>query len=179
VAWHRAIEPRTEPAPPEIADDPVVASDPAYVWLFASGETVETREGAFRFLLSARVFTYQLVGGGAARSEHSRAFAVLFRQPDAKAAFLDLLERGNDAGKLYALCGLREFEETFAFLRRIEPYRASKAEITTHYGCLTRASTVGWVASGIVGGGTGYELLHPYARSGAPLRAEEKPRGGR
>jgi len=158
--WHRKLEPWVD----NNARDPVLdpGYDPAYVWLSEPGARVDQREGAFQFLLTTTTFTYEVEGACATVSYHARAFQTLVKQPDAKELFSDLLERGNDVGKLYGLCGLRETEDFLEFRKRIAPFRERRDVVASQFGCMVGKESVGSIAEGIVAGSTPRKLLHPY-----------------
>lgn len=159
ASWHEKIVRYPDPLEDELRDD--FGYDPAFASLEAPGGDVETREGAFRYLITTVTFAYEVVGAGASRSYQSRALETLAGQPDAGAIFLDLFERGGDVGKLYALCGLRHFEDSLDFAPRAQPFLQSQVTIRTFYCCFLGEDTVAHVADGIVHGHTSHRLLKP------------------
>jgi hypothetical protein len=169
--WHAQIQPYFDPLPPEEPrEDTFIFDDPANVWLLRPFSTIDTREGAFKFLLTTTTFEGGVVGGGATRSHRSRAFALLVKQPDAPALFRDLLDRAQTAGKLYALCGLREAGAAREFDQHVKPFLRQPDDVTVLYqwGCVPRDLPVARLAEQIQSGETARDLLRPYARFASP-----------
>lgn len=93
------------------------------------------REKAFEALLKTNIFEEELVGAGAKRPAQYKAFQILIQQPDAKEAFLDLLQRGRLPGQLYALCGLYLLDAP-AFKEQVAHFVKSKEKVWYFYGCI-------------------------------------------
>ena len=81
----------------------------------------------------------------------TRAFAVLLAEPDAAAAFGELLKRGRLAGQLYALCGLYLTNRPL-FDRNMPRFQNRNGEVRRFYGCLLLAQPVGEIAPHIANG---------------------------
>jgi len=129
---------------------------------------LSTSANAFAFLITTRVFTGAVVGAGARRSDHARAFQTLMDEPEAKEIFLDLFQRGNEVAKLYGLCGLQLLEDSKAFRQRIEPFSNSKTEIWSEYGCLKYKCDLGTEIPRILSGQTPRSLYPQCPQKPAP-----------
>jgi hypothetical protein len=172
AAWHARIQPFIDPAPPA-ADDEEPGYDPAAA-IVPTVDLLKTREGAFQYLLTTRIFAAGLVGGGANRSDQSRAFETLVRQPDARALFLDLLNRGDTVAKLYGLCGLREVVDFEEIRIHVKPFLDQKDARVRHFQfCLITEISVADLADAIHGGSVGRDLLFPHMVD--PLRNPPSP----
>jgi len=95
-----------------------------------------TPEGrkAFTLLQKAQRFTDDAVGDGGETPPEVRALCVLWKERAPADAFRELLRSGTTAGKLYALCGLREAApETFE--KEVGALRQSREEVAIQFGC--------------------------------------------
>lgn len=127
------------------ADDP----DPALDFGDLAGKVDRdgpvSRVAAMSVLLRTQTFTDTAVGFELRIPIELKAFRTLFRQPDADAAFSDVLQRGQPAGQLYALCYLA-IAKPDVFRLVVEDYRNDPRQVMTFSGCIRSTSTVGEVA---------------------------------
>jgi hypothetical protein len=105
-------------------------------WDFANGplQGELSRETAFELLLKTDIFASTAIGSDGVRSNQVRAFRRLLAEPDAAAAFGDLVRRGRMAGQLYGLSGLY-LTDPAAFERALPAYRNSTETVWTFFGC--------------------------------------------
>jgi hypothetical protein len=157
--WYSKIVPWVHPQEKELS-----ATEPYFDPAEFIDSPLNQRESAFTFLITTRIFTGPVVGAGAATSDHSRAFHTLMNLPDAKEIFLDLFQRGNDIAKLYALCALRQLEDTKAFQERIKPFSNSKTKIHSHFGCMIYECDLRTLIPDIQSGYMPRSLLYPHGR---------------
>ena len=95
-----------------------------------------SREAAHRLLLTTDTFASPAVGyEGRTTPNQVYAFAALLGQPDAAAAFQDLVRRGQPAGQLYGLCGLY-LKDLTAFGREVQSFRKSDGQVRQFMGCI-------------------------------------------
>jgi hypothetical protein len=160
--WHSHIQPFIDPDEEQFKSE--MGYDPTYAFVSGPKVNLGNREDPFRLLITTRMFVYERVGGGGNISSHSKAFQTLLKQSDARELFLDLLDRGNDAAKLYALCGFCELEDAKVFRDRIAPFLKSEAELNSLYGCMLQSSSVRAIAKGIASGRTSRMLRDPYSK---------------
>jgi hypothetical protein len=166
--WYISVQPYADPTPPDQrAEEPW---DPMDVYVESLGwhPGNYSREEALVILLSTNTYAGPLVGGGANRSYQSAAFGVLAEQPDAQAAFAQLYERGQTAGKLYALAAFREFVSREQMSRArfdelAKPLLASRDEIRTQFGCIGKQAPVARLAKGLTDRGEFWSLTHPHS----------------
>jgi hypothetical protein len=130
-------------------------------WDFANGpfQGELSRETAFELLLKTDIFASTAIGSDGVLSNQVRAFRRLLAEPDAAAAFGDLVRRGRMAGQLYGLSGLY-LTDSAAFERAVTPYRHSTESVMTFFGCVMFRAPVAELiedkenpTSGIAGGG--------------------------
>ncbi len=88
------------PAPPAEVAPPVAAVEPV----------APERALALRLLLEARTVQGAQVGYGGDLPDEVIAYRRLLHEPDAAALFAGLLGSAGPAGRIYALCGLREVD---------------------------------------------------------------------
>jgi hypothetical protein len=110
-----------------------------------------TREEAQRLLLRTDCFAGPLVGYGGEVSRQVRAFGRLLAEPDAPAAFRDLVQRGQIAGQLYGLCGLYLLDRE-QFRQVVEPYRNNSQDVLCFFGCLMYRNSIQSIVVDIIGG---------------------------
>jgi hypothetical protein len=139
--WYERIEARRATAPLG-SIDPVSGER---IRDFAEQEFSRpmSREVAFKILLNTDTFSEGPVGQGSrGKSVQVEAFQVLLAQPDAVAAFTNLLKRARAAGQLYALCGLRLWDP--ARYAAVEPaFAGSKVSVQVESGDIGSTRTVG------------------------------------
>ncbi len=116
-----------------------------------------SREDAFEILLKTRVFAMVIDGGPPISgplqaSPQSVAFGVLCEERDARALFLDLIERAHRAGQLYGLCGLYLVDRQ-EFTEQLPRYSNDETKVYFANGCIHSFSEV----SGIVRSDEGHE----------------------
>jgi hypothetical protein len=109
-----------------------------------------TREDAMKHLLETRTFADR-GGFGNEITQPTRAFAVLLAEPDAAAAFQELLKRGRVAGQLYALCGLYLTNRPL-FNRYMPRFLNRNEEVEQLLGCLLMLRPLREVAPHIANG---------------------------
>jgi hypothetical protein len=90
---------------------------------------------AWRILRDAERFTDDAIYDGGTTPVEVRAWRWLMREPQAGAAFAQLLEAATLPGRLYALCGLY-YSDPAGFATAVEPYRASDATLFFQTGCV-------------------------------------------
>jgi hypothetical protein len=126
-----------------------------------------TREGALQFLLETRWFSDTAGGwGGDETTEQTFAFAALLAEPDAPAAFEELLKRGRLAGQLYGLCGLYLTNRPL-FDRHVPRFLHRDESVQGLYGCVVTPRSLRAVAPEIASG-LWPRALEEAARSIAP-----------
>lgn len=94
-----------------------------------------TKEDAFAILLRTETVADVAVGYGGDTPPQFYALAVLLKRPDAAAVFADLHERAQPAGRIYALCALRDLDrETYA--SGLAALREANPVVQTFSGCI-------------------------------------------
>lgn len=96
---------------------------------------------AIKILLETHVFTSSQIGVAGEVPNGVRAFKVVLQRPDAAAVFEDVLENGETAGQLYALCGLY-LTDRDTFDREVGRFRDSNESVSVWFGCWSGARTV-------------------------------------
>jgi hypothetical protein len=130
--WHQQIEKMTER---EIDRMEIGAGDDVACHLGFSRPYFEDPNTAFRVLLNTREFASCCVGIDAMPSMQALAYNVLLVQEDRKEIFLDLFERANPEGQLYALTAFYVFDYRL-FLKSMEAAMEKSPEIRTAFGCI-------------------------------------------
>ena len=177
VPWHARITPWVDPelvreglAGPGLEDEHAVRS------FLQPGFALESREGAFRFLLTTNTFAGDAVESTAKVSCQAVAYRVLLEQPDRKAIFQDLLRRGGTVAQVYALCAMYEILHHKAFEQLIAPYRRDVRTFQTWHLCFMTNARVDQYVDRITTGELPRHLLgfdRPNARPGKARPYEE------
>lgn len=89
----------------------------------------------YNSLVNAAYFAGPAVGIAGAEPDESKALRALAADPRGGNAFKYLLFTGSQAGKLYALVGLRHTNRIF-FSLAVQPFRAWPGEVQTFFGCV-------------------------------------------
>lgn len=81
---------------------------------------------AYEELLTVKYFAFGGVGYGGSTSPGERAFRAVLASTNALELFTGTLTKGTDAGKLYALCGIRtlnkiSFDDSAMLLKKADP----------------------------------------------------------
>lgn len=118
-------------ASPAPSPDPPAPEAPAAPEVRATAE----RELALRLLLEARTLQSAQVGYGGDLPDEVIAYRRLLLEPDAPALFEGLIGSARPAGRLYALCGLREVDPARA-AALARPLLADETPVSTLDGCL-------------------------------------------
>jgi hypothetical protein len=131
-SWHQQIEKMTES---EIALMDIGVSDDLAWHLGFSRPYFQDHETAFKILLNTGEFASCCVGIDGMPSMQALAYNVLLAQEDRKEIFLDLFERANPEGQLYALTAFYVFDYR-QFLKSMETAIEESPEIKTAFGCI-------------------------------------------
>jgi len=97
---------------------------------------------AYQTVAAAGQFCSEGVGEAGITPPVLVTFRALSKNPQADAAFKQLLVDATTAGKLYALCGVYYTDPAF-FEKAVQPFRHSREEVPTVMGCIISRDTVG------------------------------------
>jgi hypothetical protein len=94
-------------------------------------------ENRFPYLLLAKSYTLEgvLLGEGATTSTQFVAIRMLAQDPQADAAFKELIETASLAGSFYGLIGARQTDPAY-FADAVVRFQHSPVEISTWSGCM-------------------------------------------
>ena len=89
-------------------------------------QTTNSIQQAYEELLAAKYFAFGGVGYAGSTSPGERAFRAVLASTNALELFSSTLAKGTDAGKLYALCGIRSlnkisFDDSAKLLKKADP----------------------------------------------------------
>ena len=132
--------PEAEPPPP----DPLEGR-------WAERIDFASRDGALTVLSHIDSFAGPTIGVGGDASPHAIAFRTVLAEPDASDLFSDLIDRGEPAGQLYGLAGLK-LTAPAAYERELPRFLVNSEWIETAEGCVVSDGTVGDVAREIAEG---------------------------
>ena len=112
-------------------------------WLYKKVEKSENyyqlniwkAKSAFQFLIQTRTFESSHIGSSGSPSQGAIAFSTLLQESFAEEAFLEILNEGNIAGQLYALCGLYIVNRD-SFNLKVQPFLVDSQYVTSFSGCV-------------------------------------------
>lgn len=114
----------------------------------AESEELPGREASLQALMETEVFAGARVGYAGAVPEQAYAFNSLLEEQDAAELFSAILQEGQLAGRLYALCGLYLVDRG-TFDEVIDEYLSSQEEVSTFMGCIMSTQPVSVIATDI------------------------------